>query len=75
LDSEGLGMIEFKFEFIHKLRPEFDILVRSAVRVSLVPNCLASRVLFTARCYASAVLAMTLCPSVCPSVRHKSVFY
>jgi len=30
---------------------------------------------FTARCYASAVLAMALCPSVCPSVRHKSVFY
>ena len=33
----------------------------------------------TARCYASAVLAMGLCPSVrlslCPSVRHKSVFY
>jgi len=35
--------------------------------------------IFTARCYASAVLAMTLClsvrPSVCLSVRHKSVFY
>jgi len=34
---------------------------------------------FTARCYASAVLAMGLClsvrPSVCLSVRHKSVFY
>jgi len=34
---------------------------------------------FTARCYASAVLAMALCLSVCPSVRsfvrHKSVFY
>ena len=33
----------------------------------------------TARCYASAVLAMALCPSVRlsvrPSVRHKSVFY
>jgi len=33
----------------------------------------------TARCYASAVLAMALCLSVClsvrPSVRHKSVFY
>jgi len=25
--------------------------------------------LFTARCYASAVLAMALCPSVCLSVR------
>ena len=30
---------------------------------------------FTARCYASAVLAMALCPSVCLSVRHKSQFY
>jgi len=34
---------------------------------------------FTARCYASAVLAMALCLfvrlSVCPSVRHKSEFY
>jgi len=30
---------------------------------------------FTARCYASAVLAMALCPSVRLSVRHKSGFY
>ena len=34
---------------------------------------------FTARCYASAVLAMALClsvrPSVSLSVHHKSVFY
>jgi len=30
---------------------------------------------FTARCYASTVLAMGLCLSVCPSVCHKSVFY
>jgi len=30
---------------------------------------------FTARCYASAVLAMALCLSVRPSVRHKSVCY
>ena len=30
---------------------------------------------FTARCYASAVLAKALCLSVCLSVRHKSVFY
>ena len=33
------------------------------------------KAVFTARCYASAVLAMALCPSVCLSVRHKSVFY
>ena len=32
-------------------------------------------IIFTARCYASAVLAMALCLSVRPSVRHKSVFY
>ena len=36
-------------------------------------------VIFTARCHASAVLAMALClsvrPSVCLSVCHKSVFY
>ena len=39
--------------------------------------------LFTARCYASATLAMAMCPSVrpsvclsvCLSVRHKSEFY
>ena len=30
---------------------------------------------FTSRYYASAVLAMALCPSVRPSVRHKSEFY
>ena len=34
-----------------------------------------SGVVFTARCYASAVLAMALCLSVCPSIRHKSEFY
>jgi len=35
----------------------------------------ASGLVFTARCYASAVLAMALCLSVRLSVRHKSVFY
>jgi len=30
---------------------------------------------FTVRCYASAVLAMALCPSVSVSVCHKSEFY
>ena len=29
----------------------------------------SSQIVFTARCYASAVLAMALCPSVCLSVR------
>ena len=31
--------------------------------------------LLPARRYTSAVLAVVVCPSVCPSVRHKSVFY
>jgi len=31
-------------------------------------SCLRISVVFTARCYASAVLAMALCPSVCLSV-------
>ena len=31
--------------------------------------------IFTARYYASTVLAMALCLSVCPSIRHKSEFY
>jgi len=35
----------------------------------------SARSVFTARCYAFAVLAMVLCPSVRLSVRHKSVFY
>ena len=26
-------------------------------------------------CIRGSLLAMALCPSVCPSVRHKSVFY
>jgi len=28
---------------------------------------------FTARCHASAVLAVVVCPSACPSVRHTPV--
>jgi len=42
----------------------------------LLPLSLASvksRLVFTARCYASAVLAMALCPSLCPSVRPTQV--
>jgi len=45
----------------------------------LISDVRFSNLLFTARCYASAVLAMALCLSVCLSVRlsvrHKSVFY
>ena len=33
------------------------------------------RLVFIARCYASAVLAMGLCPSVCVCVCHKPAFY
>jgi len=36
---------------------------------------LSESVLFTARRYASAVLAVVVCPSVCPSVCHKPVLY
>ena len=43
------------------------------VRVLLATK--VTRSVFTARCYASAVLAMALCPSVRLSVRHKSEFY
>jgi len=36
---------------------------------------LRSRTVFTTRRYAGVVYAVVLCPSVCRSVRHKSVFY
>jgi len=36
---------------------------------SLSPASIDPRLVFTARCYASAVRAMALCPSVCPSLR------
>jgi len=52
-------------------------------RINLCQNCKVSfkksataeeiGCIFTTRCYASAVVAMGLCPSVC--VCHKSVFY
>jgi len=38
--------------------------IRSPPRTSVLHQC---RTIFTARCYASAVLAMALCPSVRPS--------
>ena len=34
-----------------------------------------TNLVFTARRYASAVLAVIVCLSVCPSVRHKSELY
>ena len=35
--------------------------------VAIAQGSLPWQLIFTARCYASAVLAMALCPSVCPS--------
>ena len=55
---------------IHMLH--FDIVLIIILLQNRLDNILHFiRVIFTARCYASAVLAMGLCPSVC----HKSVFY
>ena len=42
---------------------------------SIKVNALQRSTVFTARCYASAVLAMGLCLSVCVCVCHKSEFY
>ena len=39
------------------------------------PRTVVLAIVFTARCYASAVLAMALCPSVRVRVCHKSEFY
>jgi len=55
----------------HRLCSAYADSVNKTARFEKRPG----RTIFTARCYASAVLAMALCPSVCPSVRHKSVFY
>ena len=46
-----------------------------SIEFTTVETIMCTFTVFTARCYASAVLAMALCPSVCLSVRHKSVFY
>jgi len=40
----------------------------SPSRVHTLYNILIGSVIFTARCYASVVLAMAVCPSVCPSI-------
>jgi len=40
-----------------------------------VKVCTIAFEIFTTRCYASAVLAMAQCPSVCLSVRHNPEFY
>jgi len=57
-------------------RFSFIALVQHSARtvyadVSLLDSVCFVNAVFTARCYASAVLAMALCPSVC----HKSEFY
>ena len=48
-------------------RPRFCREYSVLMFLCLYAFCCGS-VIFTARCYASAVLAMALCPSVCPSV-------
>jgi len=53
------------------------VLIQVITALLILQNCIVMyldlhTILF---CYASAVLAMALCPSVCLSVRHKSVFY
>jgi len=53
-------------------------LFRMSWRATVAGNLLLTRFarsFFTARCYASAVLAMGLCPSVSVCVCHKPVFY
>ena len=56
-------------------RPLYDFLDNSGINfVALFcTRCSLSTSIFTARCYASAVLAMALCLSVCPSVRQSQV--
>ena len=54
------------------------ILLLCTVRVKLIMMVMmmsVSSVVFTARRYASAVLAVVVCPSVCLSVCHKPVLY
>jgi len=46
-------------------------MVLNAYEVPKIQGVHCMKSVFTARCYASAVLAMGLCPSVC----HKSEFY
>ena len=71
-----LGFIKFNFL---KARVQLgDILHhRTKFRKDRLNRCgdIAIFVIFTARCYASAVLAMGLCLSVCVCVCHKSEFY
>ena len=58
--------------FFQVYTPVYDTSDRHHCRRSMcisTSTCMKeSKSIFTARCYASAVLAMALCPSVCPSI-------
>ena len=63
-----------------KLVQWFDNLVSSkGIKFNIDPFkrafYVACNLIFTARCYASVVYAMALCPSVSVGVSHKSVFH
>ena len=83
--SEGtvLSSTEPVFVELHDLQVCISKLKLGVYNEHIIHGCSHLSVhlclLFTARCYASAVLAMGLCPSVCVcvclSVCHKPVFY
>ena len=72
MSSTGFEMRQNRFRPGLLPGPHWGSLQSSRRPKGLVGRGLASRhgrsLVFTARCYASAVLAMALCPSVCPSV-------
>jgi len=65
-------ILKLKFLTAVHLRHTLCVIVPSFMEIGIIVAQISQifRV-FTARCYASAVLAMALCPSV----RHKPVFY
>jgi len=56
-------------------RPAVTLATLKRAATSFGAWCTIGVNIFTARCYASAVLAMGLCLSVCVCVCHKSEFY
>ena len=77
--------LQTKVNFFRKITISFLTVIRN-LSVEQLQRCLARDEVFilfyssfysffTARCYASAVLAIGLCLSVCLSVSYKSVFY
>ena len=61
----------FKRNFAVKTAYKMTLATSNKYNIKIIKKAItfAATYLFTARCYASAVLAMTLCLSVCPSVR------